>query len=98
MLPRRNGLGWRFKWNTLFPNIENGLKINEVKRMNNPYMRPDNKLDTDSKKVVIVDVQIPFSSLVNLIVKIALAGIPAFIILFLLMVGLLSWLRLLVGH
>ena len=66
--------------------------------MNNPYMYPANETDSDVKKVVIVDLQIPIRSLVVFSVKVALAIIPATFILLILGFGLLSWLRLFMGH
>ncbi|MFC4309991.1 hypothetical protein ACFPN2_12950 [Steroidobacter flavus] len=50
----------------------------------------------DRQEVVVVDVRIPFWSLVWLMVKVALAAIPAFIILYVLgflLLGLPNFLR-----
>ena len=46
-----------------------------------PIMKPD---DGDSSNVVIIDMKMPFLSMVVFMVKWAIASIPAFIILFLL--------------
>ena len=54
-------------------------------------------MDEDRQEVVITDIRVPFWSLVWILVKLAIAAIPACIILFLLGVGLALLLELLGG-
>jgi hypothetical protein len=49
----------------------------------------------DSKQVVIVDIQIPLWSLIQLMVKVSIALIPTVLILALLLRGLAAWLTVL---
>ena len=53
----------------------------EIVTKNNSHVSGDSQSDNDYTKVVVTDIRMPFESMVVFLVKLAIAAIPAFIIL-----------------